>query len=72
MSYHGLMGRMPKGNRGGHHDWLSRDWEDIDCLATGCMFNRNEKCSVPSLCKIGEDGRCEGFKAKPMAKVDGD
>lgn len=49
----------------GHHDgypWLSRDWGDIDCRSQSCMHNRFSKCTVPSLAKIGEDGRCEGFK----------
>jgi len=63
---------MPSGNRGGHHDWVSRDYEDIDCQAVGCQFNRSEKCMVPSRCKITADGRCEGFQAKPMPKVEGD
>lgn len=62
---------MPKGS--GHHDWLSRDYEDIDCQATGCMFNKDKKCAVPSVCKIGPTGSCEGFKAKPLPpKLDGD
>lgn len=54
---------------------VSRDWEDIDCKAVGCRYNRGEKCMVPSRCKIGEDGRCTGFEAKPMEKnkkIDGD
>ena len=58
--------------RGSHHDWLSRDWLDIDCRATGCMYNAGGKCMVPSRCKINPDGRCAGFEAKPMPKVDGD
>jgi hypothetical protein len=61
-----------KGNRGGHHDWISRDYEDIDCEATGCMFNIGKKCAVPTRCEIGADGRCKGFQAKPLGKVDGD
>ena len=53
---------------------VSRDWEDVDCRATGCRFNRNEKCMVPSRCKISADGRCEGFEAPPIqiSKPDGD
>ncbi len=52
---------------------VSRDWEDIDCWATGCRFNHNEKCMVPSRCKIGADGKCKGFEAPPaVTKVDGD
>ena len=52
---------------------VSRDWEDIDCKAVGCQYNRREKCMVPSLCKIGMKGECTGFVPKPMqTKVDGD
>lgn len=73
MSAHGLMGRMAKGNRGGHHDWVSRDYEDIDCRAEGCKFNIGKKCMTPSRCKISNDGRCEGFKPKPPPRgIDGD
>ena len=68
---HGLMphSRRPYGFP------VSRDWEDIDCRAVGCMYNRGEKCMVPSRCKIGADGRCTGFEAKLMKinkKPDGD
>lgn len=45
---------------------VSRDWEDLDCLAVGCMFNRNSKCGVPSIAKFGVDGRCIGFKPIPL------
>ena len=55
-------------NVGGHHPWVSRDYEDIDCRATGCMFNREEKCMCPSLCKIGDDGKCQGFRVKPAPR----
>lgn len=69
----GIMARMPKGNSGGHHDWVSRDYADIDCQATGCMFNSQKKCNVPSRCKITPTGSCEGFTAKPLPpKIDGD
>ena len=52
---------------------VSRDWEDIDCKAVGCRFNQCEKCITPSRCKIGDDGRCTGFEAKPLQiKIDGD
>lgn len=52
---------------------VSRDYSDTDCKAVGCRFNRDEKCMVPSRCKIGPDGRCEGFEASPaITKVDGD
>ena len=67
---HGLMdyGRRPYGFP------VSRDWEDIDCKAVGCKYNRSEKCMVPSLCKIGMKGECTGFVPKPMeiSKPDGD
>jgi len=62
-----LCGRI--GGTGHHHPWLSRDYEDIDCRATGCLFNRNGKCMTPSCCKIGEDGRCQGFRAPPMKSI---
>lgn len=65
------LGRI--GNRGHHHDWVSRDYLDVDCQAVGCLFNRDNKCMVPSKCKIATDGRCEGFQARTMPKViDGD
>ena len=69
--------RMHKGphglSAGGHHPWASRDYEEIDCEATGCMFNRGKKCMTPSICKIAADGRCEGFSPKPLPPVkDGD
>ena len=51
-------GFMPKG------DWqhpVSRDWAEVDCQAISCVYNKSEKCSVPSLAKIGEDGKCKGF-----------
>lgn len=53
---------------------VSRDWEDIDCKAVGCQYNRNEKCMVPSKCKINDEGRCNGFEAKALLPkaVDGD
>jgi hypothetical protein len=57
----GLMPRIDHGHIG--HPWASRDWQDIDCSAP-CTFNRNGKCSVPSLAEIGDDGRCKGFQAK--------
>jgi len=71
---HGLFRRISKGtNAGGHHAWISRDYEDIDCNAVGCSFNINCKCAVPTRCKIAADGRCEGFQAKPLPKtIDGD
>jgi hypothetical protein len=55
-------------NPGGHHPWISRDYEDLDCLAAGCVFNRDKKCAVPSLCRVAEDGKCAGFKARPAPR----
>lgn len=70
---HHTKGRMAKGHRRDHHDFASRDYEDIDCQATGCMFNRNQKCSVPSRCAISDTGSCTGFKVRPTpSAVDGD
>lgn len=71
MKSENLMARYPHGSD--HHPWASRDYEDIDCKATGCRFNMTEKCMVPSRCKISEDGRCQGFEARPLPKkIDGD
>jgi hypothetical protein len=71
MEKHGLMARYPRDT--GHHSWASRDYEDVDCKAVGCLFNLQEKCSVPSRCKINSEGRCEGFMARPTPKkIDGD
>jgi len=47
---------------------VSRDWADVDCRATGCRWNRSEKCMVPSRCQIAEDGRCKGFEVPPIQK----
>lgn len=61
-----VMGLMP------HHDGfphLSRDWEDVDCKSAACENNRLNKCTVPSIAKIGENGRCEGFKPRGSIKV---
>ena len=48
---------------------LSRDWEDIDCGVQACINNRLGKCGVPSLCKIGDDGKCQGFKTSCKSKT---
>lgn len=73
MEIKGLFGRIAgKRNPGGHHDWLSRDYADVDCQAVGCLLNRQRKCTVPTACKIGDDGRCQGFTPRPTPKVDGD
>jgi len=66
---HGLMPRRPHGFP------VSRDWADVNCKATGCRYNRNETCMVPSRCKIGTDGRCAGFEVPPvdlLKKPEGD
>lgn len=67
---HGLMPR----ERRPYGFPVSRDWADVDCKATGCRFNRNENCMVPSRCKINTEGRCEGFETPPVqvSKPDGD
>lgn len=60
------------GKHGGH-GWQSRDTLHIDCQAIGCTFNMLKVCMVPSICKINDQGQCEGFKAKPLPKkLDGD
>lgn len=69
------LGLMDCGRRSpGHNFPVSRDWEDLDCKATGCLYNIREKCATPSICKIGEDGRCIGFVVKKvnLKQVDGD
>lgn len=71
LEVHGLMPR----ERRPYGFPVSRDWEDLDCWATGCRYNRNEKCMVPSRCKITAEGRCRGFEAPPIEvskKPDGD
>ena len=40
---------------------LSRDWEEFDCKSQ-CAWQKDGHCTVPSLAKIGEDGRCEGYR----------
>lgn len=67
-----LHGIMP------HHSGypVSRDWEDIDCRATQCLWNVSNKCISPSLARIGDDGKCKGFRlriipeAKPEEKIE--
>ena len=71
METHGL---MPRQNRP-YGFPVSRDWEDVDCMATGCRYNISCKCAVPSRCKISAEGKCEGFEAPPVnlnRKLDGD
>jgi len=48
---------------------LSRDWDDLDCKSDSCAWNRIGKCTVPSVAKIGENGRCEGFTPKNTLKT---
>ena len=63
METHGL---MPHNDR---FPLLSRDWEDIDCQTVSCQWNKNNKCGMSSLAKIGEDGRCIGFQPIGLLKV---
>jgi len=74
MKYPGIFERrMAKHNPGGHNDFVSRDYAEIDCRATGCMWNRKEKCMVPGLAKIDPEGKCSGFKVAPQKRgLDGD
>lgn len=60
-----VQGLMPRQRRDGGFP-VSRDWADLDCWATGCRWNQQEKCIVPSICKITADGRCKGFDPKPL------
>lgn len=65
---------MPK------HDYrhpVSRDYFlDVPCGAVSCEWNKRKNCSVPSLCKIGDDGKCESYKIKDSIEspkpLDGD
>ena len=55
------MGFMP------HREYrfpVSRDYQEIRCNRTSCEWNISKFCSVPSLCEIGEDGKCKGYKIK--------
>lgn len=49
-----------------HNYPFSRDWglDYIKCSAESCICNRDGKCIIPSMCKIGDDGRCVNFKVK--------
>jgi hypothetical protein len=72
MNKHSL---VDDGRTGKHYDhgWQSRDTKDIDCKATGCLFNRAETCMVPTRCQINATGGCAGFEPVPLpAKLDGD
>ena len=46
-------------NPGGHP--ISRDWEHIECKREACVCNVSGKCAMPSRCRIGEDGKYDGF-----------
>ena len=69
---HGLMARIGHGSEC-YPGWASRDIIDIDCRAVACKLNVDGKCSVPSVCEIGDNGSCVGFIARELkTKVDGD
>ena len=55
---------------------VSRDYREILCGRVTCEWNISKFCSVPSLCVIGEDGKCEGYEVKGSIKeqkpLDGD
>lgn len=54
-----VCGLMPHNDR---YPCFSRDWIDIDCNAIRCVYNKCNKCTVPSLAKINDEGKCQGFK----------
>ena len=67
------LNRIGRRNKWGHHDWVSRDYADVTCHATGCLFNKASKCAVPSLNIVDSSGKCSGFKCKPGPKqIEGD
>ena len=49
-----------------HNYPMSRDhgYPSFPCKQLKCMANKSGKCISPSLCHIGEDGRCEGYTPK--------
>jgi len=49
---------------------ICRDWEHIDCQNQACAWQRMEACTVPSLAKIGPDGKCKGFHPAGTLKTD--
>jgi hypothetical protein len=62
--------RLPKNRR--YSDFpVSRDYEEIDCEATGCKYNRYRKCMTPSIAIIDHDGKCKGFLPFTVEKVGG-
>ncbi len=69
----GRISKRPYRNSGTIRDHISRDYKEIDCAATGCKWNHERKCAVPSLCIIKDDGGCKGFTLRETPKVlDGD
>ena len=54
-----------------HRHPRSRDDENLPCGATSCKWNLYNECGVPSLCIIGNNGKCKGFesdfKTKPSS-----
>ena len=64
----GFFARIGHKNPGGHHPWISRDYEQLDCKAIGCMFNRNGECAVPSRAVLDDQAKCTGFKARPAPR----
>jgi hypothetical protein len=64
-----ISGEMWQGIMPHHSGYpVSRDWEQIDCKAD-CQWSVGGKCYVPSLAKLGEDGRCQGFQPKDAPAV---
>jgi len=49
----------------GRHPY-SRDWDmpEIKCENRNCSFNYRNCCVMPSVIKIGSDGKCKGFLEK--------
>ena len=74
MNASGLCGRIGhRNNPGGHHPWISRDYESVHCEAVGCRWNVLMDCGVPTRHKVTADGRCGGFEVKVvLTKVNGD
>lgn len=55
----------------GHDFPFSRDWgiDNIKCSAVSCICNVSGECVIPSLCRIGDDGRCVNFKLKESVEI---
>ena len=45
---------------------MSRDHDlpNFSCKQISCIVNFGEKCMSPTLCVIGENGKCEGYIKK--------